>query len=234
MDYIAAKGINKRRAKEGQGVTSSINVQRNTGVAREVAGILLAQGAVSINTMKPFVYASGATGPIYCDLRLLMANPKHRERITELLVALIWNSCQGKALDVVAGVATSGIPWAAWVADKLDKPMAYVRDAPKEHGKGQQVEGGGVPGQAVIVVEDLTNTGGSSLTAVEGLREVGAKVDHCFSIFTYESLQAAEAFRKAGVEMASLCGMSTLLEVATASGRIDAEGERVVRRWWRK
>lgn len=199
-----------------------------------MAGILLAQGAVSINTVQPFVYASGATGPIYCDLRLLMALPKDRARITELLVALIRDTCSGKELDVVAGVATAGIPWAAWVADKLNKPMAYVRDAPKEHGKGQQVEGGVLPGQVSIVVEDLTNLGGSLLAAVEGLRAVDAKVDHCFSIFTYEFPQALEAARKAGVALASLCGMSTLLAVATSDGRIDAEGEQIVRRWWKK
>jgi len=213
---------------------TSTNVKRGASTAREVASILLDQGAVSINTVKPFVYASGATGPIYCDLRLLMASPKHRERITDLLVDRIRATRQGEALDVVAGVATAGIPWAAWVADKLGVPMAYVRDAPKEHGKGQQVEGGVLPGQASIVIEDLTNLGGSLLMAVEGLREVGAKVDHCFSIFTYEHSQAAEAVRKAGVELDSLCGLGTLLEVATATGRIDAEGERVVRRWWKK
>lgn len=215
-------------------MTSSRGVRRNTDVAGEVAGILLAQGAVSINTVQPFVYASGATGPIYCDLRLLMASPRHRERITELLVARIRSTCPMEALNVVAGVATSGIPWAAWVADKLNKPMAYVRDAPKSHGKGQQVEGGVAPGQVSIVVEDLTNTGGSSLAAVEGLREVGAKVDHCFSIFTYAFPHTEEAFRTAGVGLASLCGMATLLEVAIASGRIDLEGERAVRRWWKK
>ncbi|MDO8750969.1 MAG: orotate phosphoribosyltransferase [Dehalococcoidia bacterium] len=215
-------------------MTSSKQMQQNTNTAREVAGILLAQGAVSINAAQPFVYASGATGPIYCDLRLLMAYPKLRERITELLVARIRESCRMEALDVVAGVATAGIPWAAWVADKLTKPLAYVRDAPKGHGKGQQVEGGVVSGQGAIVVEDLTNLGGSALAAAAALRDVGARADHCFSILTYEFPQAGEAFRAAGVELHSLCGLSTLLGVATASGQIDSEAEQAVRAWWRK
>ncbi len=215
-------------------MTSSKQMQQTTSAAREVAGILLAQGAVSINAVNPFVYASGAIGPIYCDLRLLMAYPKMRERITELLVTRIRETCPVEALDVVAGVATAGIPWAAWVADKLNKPMAYVRDAPKGHGKGQQVEGGVAPGQVSIVIEDLTNQGGSALTAVAALREVGAAVDYCFSILAYEFPQTAEAFRAAGAELSSLCGLSTLLEVATASGQIDSEAEQAVQAWWRK
>ncbi|MSQ22185.1 MAG: orotate phosphoribosyltransferase [Dehalococcoidia bacterium] len=213
---------------------SSTNVQREASTAREVAGILLAQGAVSINAAHPFVYASGATGPIYCDLRLLMAYPKLRQRITELLVARIRESCRVEALDVMAGVATAGIPWAAWVADKMNKPLAYVRDAPKGHGKGQQVEGGVVSGQVSIVIEDLTNLGGSALAAAVALREVGAKADHCFSILTYEFPQATEAARKAGIEMVSLCSLSALLEVATASGQLDSKAEQAVRTWWRK
>lgn len=210
---------------------SSRSVRQNTDVAREVAGILLAQGAVSINVAHPFVYASGIISPIYCDLRLLMASPQQRSRIVELLVDCIQKTVASESLDVVAGVATAGIPWAAWVADQLNKPMAYVRDAPKGHGKGQQVEGGVMPGQAAIVLEDLTSTGGSALTAAEALREVGATADHCFSIFTYELPQAGEAFRTAGVKLVSLCGVSTLLEVAIAIGQVDSEGQRAVQEW---
>ncbi len=215
-------------------VTSLRNSRQSASEAREVAGLLLAQGAVSINAAHPFVYASGIISPIYCDLRLLMASLQRRQRIVELLAESIQETCAKGLLDVVAGVATAGIPWAAWVADRLSKPMAYVRDAPKGHGKGQQVEGGVTPGQAAIVLEDLTSTGGSALTAAEALREVGARVDHCFSIFTYELPQTGEAFRAAGVKLVSLCGISTLLEVAMASGQIDGEGQRAVREWLQK
>ena len=212
-------------------MTSSKGLPTDAASAYEVARVLLDEGAVTINTAQPFVYASGATGPIYCDLRLLMAHPKLRERIVELLVARILESSNDADVDVVAGVATAGIPWAAWVAGRLNKPLAYVRDAPKDHGRGQQVEGGVAPGQVSIVIEDLTNLGGSALAAVAALREVGATADHCFSILAYEFPQTAEAFRAAGAELSSLCGLSVLLEVATANGRIDAEGERAVREW---
>jgi len=109
--------------------------------------------------------------------------------------------------------------------------MSYVREAVKGHGKGQQVEGGVVPGQVAVVVEDLTSTGGSSLNAAEALRRIGARVGHCFSIFTYELSQARDAFHRAGVELVSLCGISTLLKVATSSGRITVEEERAVVEW---
>jgi len=215
-------------------LTGSRNVQEGLHRSQEVARILLEQGAVSINAEHPFVYASGATGPIYCDLRLLMAVPPQRGRIVDLLVACIQETCPSGYLDVVAGVATAGIPWAAWVATRLNKPMAYVRDAPKGHGKGQQVEGGVAAGRSSVVLEDLTNQGGSALTAVAGLREIGVKADYCYSIFTYEFPQASAAFKAAGVKLSSLCGLSTLLEVATSSGQIDSKAERDVREWQRK
>lgn len=206
-------------------------LQKEGGEAREVAGILLAEGAVSINAAHPFVYASGIVSPIYCDLRLLMGRPQRRERIVELLSARVLGACDVAALDVIAGVVTAGVPWAAWLASRLNRPMAYVREATKGHGKRQQVEGGVTPGQVAIVVEDLTSTGGSALTAVEALRGIGARVGHCFSIFTYELPQARDGFRGARVELVCLCGISTLLEVATSSGQITGEEAHAVREW---
>ena len=109
-------------------MTSPTGSPENAGPAHEVARVLLGEGAVAINIAQPFVYASGIISPIYCDLRLLMGAPRQRERIVELLVARILGSCGVSAVDVVAGVATAGIPWAAWVAGGLNKPMAYVRE----------------------------------------------------------------------------------------------------------
>jgi len=196
-----------------------------------VATILLDDGAVSINTERPFVFTSGIVSPIYCDLRLLMTAPQHRERIVELLVERILESYRDSGLDVIAGVATAGIPWAAWVAAKMNKAMVYVRDAAKGHGKGQQVEGGVSGGQVAVVLEDLTSSGGSALNATEVLRTMGARVDHCYSIYTYGFPLAREAYNRARVELVSLCKVSTLLEVAAADGRINRGQERAVREW---
>lgn len=208
-----------------------MTIKENTRrVAEEVADILLDEGAVLINAGEPFVYTSGVISPIYCDMRLLMRSPVSRRRIVELLSERISESC-GDTIDVVAGVATAGISWASWLADLMGKPMAYVRDAPKEHGRQQQVEGGVESGQSAIVVEDLTSTGASALTAVEGLRQVGARVDYCVSIFTYEFPRSGNGFKSAGVEPISLCGVSTLLDVAAGSDRITGEAEQAVREW---
>ncbi len=202
-----------------------------TDVARDVASILLDEDAVLINVGKPFVYASGTVSPIYCDLRLLMRSPAARRRIVDLLAERMLADTAGSTIDVVAGVATAGIPWAAWVAEAMGKPMAYARDAAKGHGRGQQVEGGVTSGQSAFVVEDLTSTGGSALAAVEGLRELGARADHSLSVFTYEFAHAKEAYQAAGVQYSSLCNITTLLGIATASGKISADDERAVRQW---
>ena len=205
--------------------------ENSRSVAAEVADILLGEGAVLINSKEPFVYASGVISPIYCDMRLLMRSPVSRRRIVELLAERISERRGDDVIDVVAGVATAGIPWASWLAELMGKPMAYVRDAPKGHGRQQQVEGGVESGRSAIVVEDLTSTGASALTAVEGLRQIGASVDRCVSIFTYDFPRSREAFQAAGVEQISLCDVSTLLDVATGNDRITGEAERAVREW---
>jgi orotate phosphoribosyltransferase len=202
--------------------------------SRQVASILLEEGAVEINSALPFVYASGILSPIYCDLRLLMGVPEQREKIVNLLVEQVSEKTMGKDLDFIAGTATAGIPWAAWVAGKTCKPLAYVRDSSKGHGKGQQVEGGVKPGHTVVVIEDLTSTGSSGLQAVAGLRQIGARVCHAISIFTYELPGALDAYEEAGVELISLCGVSTLLQVAELEGKISDSDAQSVRGWLSK
>ena len=155
--------------------------------SREIAAILLEVGAVSINAANPFTYASGARSPIYCDNRVLMSYPVQRRRVIALWAGLLDRQTGAGNFDVLAGVATSGIPFCAWLAEALDKPMVYVRDTPKAHGTGQQVEGALRPGQRAVVVEDLVTTGRSALAAVDGLRAAGAVTGQCSAIFTYES-----------------------------------------------
>lgn len=204
------------------------------GHSKQVARILLEQSAVAINSARPFVYSSGILSPIYCDLRLLLGVPEQREKIVGLLVEKVTKIIGEKNLDFVAGTATAGIPWAAWVAGKIDKPMAYVRDSSKDHGKGKQVEGGVMPGHTAVVIEDLTSTGSSGLRAVDGLRQIGAQVGHTISIFTYELPRAIDDYEKAGVGLVSLCGISTLLEVAELEGKISDGDAQSVRSWLSK
>ena len=199
--------------------------------AREIAEVLLSIGAVLINVAEPFTYASGIRSPIYTDNRLIMSHPRERRVVIEKIAQRLTAEIGVGAVDAIAGVATGGIPFAAWLADRLDLPMVYVRDAPKGHGRGHQVEGDLRPGQRVVVVEEMVTTGGSALRAVDGLREAGAEIAGCTVIFTYESPAAARAFTHAKVPLLALCGVSTLLEVATSTGRISRADAGAVRSW---
>lgn len=192
-------------------------------VSREIAGLLLRLGAVSINVEQPFRYASGIVSPIYCDNRLIISHPAERGQVVDRLVERLDAEVGRAAFDVVAGTATAGIPWAAWVADRLGKPMIYVRGAAKEHGRGQRIEGHLLPGQRTVVVEDLVTTGGSSLSTVEAIREAGGSVEACLAIFTYELPTTRQSFEARGVRLLALTGLSALLEVAAAEGYLAPE-----------
>ena len=197
----------------------------------EVAELLLGEGAVLIRPSEPFTFVSGVVSPIYCDLRLLTRSPGRRKRIAELLAAEIEEIKTRDVVDVVAGVATAGISWAAWASEEAGLPMAYVRESAKEHGRGQQVEGGAVRGQTAVVIEDLTSTGASAVTAIEGLRAIGVRASYCLSICTYESPRATNNFRQAWVSYSALCGISRVLQVARDTERMSTEEEGAAREW---
>jgi orotate phosphoribosyltransferase len=192
-------------------------------VQREVARLLLDVGAVAIDLEHPFRYTSGILSPIYCDNRMLISFPIERRRIVAWLAERLEATLGRTGVDVIAGTATAGIPYAAWLAERLDLPMVYVRAAAKEHGRGQRVEGRLKAGQRVVVVEDLVTTGGSSISTVEGVEEAGGKVVGCLAIFSYELPRSAEAFEARGIPLLPLTGLSTLLEVAAESGRVSPE-----------
>lgn len=196
---------------------------RESEVPREVARLLLDVGAVAIDLEHPFRYTSGILSPIYCDNRMLISFPAERRRIVAWLAERLSAALGSGGVDVIAGTATAGIPYAAWLAEALDLPMVYVRAAAKEHGRRQRVEGRLSAGQRVVVVEDLVTTGGSSLSTIEGIEEAGGQVVGCLAIFSYELPRATEAFAGRGIPLWPLTGLSTLLEVAAESGRIAAD-----------
>jgi len=199
--------------------------------ARAVARVLLEAGAVVINVANPFTYSSGAKSPVYCDNRLLISHPEKRRVVIDAMVRVVAQAVGVDRFAAVAGVATGGIPWAAWLAEALGKPMLYVRDAPKGHGKGQRVEGLLATGDHVVVVEDLVTTGRSLLSGVEGVRDAGGVVDHCVSIFTYEWGTAQTAFQTAQATLHSLSRISVLLEVALETGAISQADLQAVEAW---
>src|SRR5699024_3675138 len=140
----------------------------------ELARDLLAIKAVQIKTDHYFTWTSGIQSPIYCDNRLTMSHPSVRKKITEAFIQKIEKMREKP--DVIAGCATAGIPHAAWLADRLNLPMIYVRSKPKGHGKGNQIEGEIQKGQKVLVIEDLISTGGSSIDAGKILQQMDTEV----------------------------------------------------------
>ncbi|TNE61655.1 MAG: orotate phosphoribosyltransferase [Bacteroidetes bacterium] len=201
---------------------------QQTSPATEVARQLLAIKAVRLNPGDPFTWASGILSPIYCDNRIALSHPETRTFIKECLAV----QAQGFGdFDVVAGVATAGIPHGALLADKLNKPFVYVRSSAKDHGRRNLIEGEIRPGQRVLVIEDLISTGGSCLTAVDALRDAGCEVVGVLAIFQYGFEKARLAFREKDVTFQTLTDYNTLVQEALASGYIDTEDQEILKKW---
>lgn len=194
---------------------------------KEIAKILLEVNAVILRPNQPFTFTSGIKSPIYCDNRLLMSYPKKRNVIIETFL----NILKEKEFDILAGTATAGIPWSSWLAQKLNKPMIYIRGKAKEHGKENLIEGKLEKGKRVIVVEDLISTGGSSIDAVEAVREAGGIVEYCIAIFTYQLEKAINKFNERKCNLITLTNFSTLVEVAVENEYIKPEEKSIVFSW---
>ncbi|RLD50731.1 MAG: orotate phosphoribosyltransferase [Bacteroidetes bacterium] len=198
-------------------------------IGRTVAGYLLQSKAVMLEPTSPFTWASGWHSPIYCDNRITLSYPEVRDYMKQAFAEVI--QAQFPNPDVIAGVATGAIAQGALVADVLDLPMVYVRASAKGHGRNNLVEGRISPGQKVVVVEDLISTGGSSLKAVEALRESGTEVMGMVAIFSYGFQVAEDNFKKAGIELFTLSDYHTLIEVALESGDIQEEQVEMLQQW---
>lgn len=197
--------------------------------SEQVASHLLEIGAVALRPQEPFTWTSGIKSPIYCDNRLTLSYPEVRSYIADAFVELI--AARYPEAEVIAGTATAGIPHAAWVADKLNLPMAYIRDKAKGHGKQNQIEGLIKPGQKVIVIEDLISTGGSSIKAAQAVREAGGVPLVVLAIFSYELDRAVQAFEEAGIPLQSLSNYTTLIDVALSHGKIAATDVELLHSW---
>lgn len=196
---------------------------------KEIAKILLKAKAVALSPKKPFTYASGIKSPIYCDNRLLISSPTERATVLDAFLTQI--KVQKLSFDVVAGTSTAGIPWAAWLADRMDKPMVYVRGATKDHGKKNLIEGKILPGQNVLLIEDLVSTGQSSVAAVHVLKEAGVTVVACLAIFTYEMAKAKEMFANVSVPLYTLTRFTTLIDTALEAKQITADEKKIAEDW---
>ena len=177
-----------------------------------IAEKLLDAGAVKLSPNNPFKWASGWNSPIYCDNRKLLSFPDARDIVKKALCKTILKEMNG--VELIAGVATAGIPWGALVADRLKLPYIYVRPKPKEHGLGNQIEGVFQNKARVVMVEDLISTGKSSLDACRVLLNENLKLLGVISIFNYGFPQAIEAFAREDIPFYSLSNYQVMIDRA--------------------
>ena len=195
---------------------------------KEIAKGLLSIEAVFLRPEEPFTWASGIKSPIYCDNRLTLTAPEVRTKVEEGLVQTVKENYPD--CEVLMGTSTAGIAHAAIVGHLMNLPMGYVRSSAKDHGRTNQIEGKLLPGQKVVVIEDLISTGGSAIDTVKVLREAGAEVLGIASIFTYGMKKGIERMAEADVKNVSLCDLDALVEVAAETGYIKEEDkERILK-----
>jgi orotate phosphoribosyltransferase len=192
----------------------------------KIAERLIEADAVRLFAEQPFQWTSGWLSPVYCDNRRLLSFPDIRREIVNAFCELI-----PSGTDVIAGVSTAGIAWAAWIAEKLNLPMVYVRSEAKAHGLGKQVEGILLPDQRVVVIEDLISTGKSSGQVVSALKRQDAQVIKLISIFNYGFFQAEERFAVVGVPFTSLTNLKALTHVLITRNLVKPDMWAVLDEW---
>ncbi|MSU75871.1 orotate phosphoribosyltransferase [Patescibacteria group bacterium] len=194
-----------------------------------IAEILLERGATTLQPDEPFRYTSGIVSPIYNDLRVLLSYPDDRKKISKLLEKQARENFKG--IDAIAGTATAGIPWAAWLAAAMNVPMVYVRQRAKRHGQKNQIEGVLKPGSKTLIIEDLVSTGQSALGSVHAIRRAGSEPLGVVGIFTYQMEEAVKAFKKAQTPLYTLTNFRTLVSVAERKGQLSSDSRDKVLEW---
>ena len=188
---------------------------------RQIARALLTIGAVFFRPEEPFTWASGIQSPVYCDNRLILTAPLQRVAVEKAIAETV--RTEYPTCEVLMGTSTAGIAHAAIAAHLMGLPMGYVRSGAKDHGRQNQIEGRLMPGQKVVVVEDLISTGGSVLEVVKVLRDAGADVLGIVSIFTYGMQKGIDRLAEANVRNVSLTNFDTIAAVAAEEGYIRPE-----------
>lgn len=206
--------------------------------AKQVAEYLLQIKAIKLEPTNPFTWASGWKSPIYCDNRKTLSFPEVRTYIKKAFAEAVF--AKYPEVEVIAGVATGAIAQGALVAEEMNLPMVYIRSSAKAHGMTNLIEGEIKAGQKVVVIEDLISTGGSSLKAVEALREAGCEVLGMVAIFTYGFQTATDNFTNANCKLDTLSEYNVMIDRAQEIGYIKAEEVDQLKKWrkdpanWRK
>ena len=197
---------------------------RKADIATETARMLIEAKAILFAGDEPFTFTSGMKSPVYTDMRKIIAYPRIRTRLIDFAVETIEREIGYAALDVIAGGETAGIPFAAWVSDRLALPMQYIRKKPKGFGRNALIEGDVPEGLRTLLVEDLTTDGASKIQFAQALRDAGAVVEHAFVFFFYDIFpKARETMAALDVGLHYLVTWRDILAVAKASGYFAAE-----------
>ncbi|MDB5411260.1 MAG: orotate phosphoribosyltransferase [Rhodospirillales bacterium] len=191
-------------------------------IARVTADALLEVGGVHFNATQPYVFTSGWHSPVYIDCRKLISYPRLRGTLMDFATSVILRNVGFESIDIVAGGETAGIPFAAWIADRLMLPMQYVRKKPKGFGRNAQIEGDVLEGARTLLVEDLTTDGRSKVNFCNALRSAGAKVDHAFVIFHYDIFpESRRVMNEMGINLMALATWWDVLKQARAGTYFD-------------
>lgn len=186
--------------------------------ARDAARALLSTRSVHIRPEEPFTLASGLASPTYVDCRRIIGFPAERAALMDAMAALAPGP-----FDVIAGGETAGIPFAAWIAERLGLPMAYVRKRPKGYGRDARIEGPLPQGSNVLLVEDLTTDGGSKISFVDAIREAGSTCAHVSVLFSYGLAEAERRLAAHGVALHVLCTWADVIEAAREDGAMGED-----------
>ncbi|WP_225721398.1 orotate phosphoribosyltransferase [Candidatus Vallotiella sp. (ex Adelges kitamiensis)] len=199
------------------------------GINRQIisdttARILLEIQAVHFNVKKPYIFTSGWASPVYIDCRKLISYPRARNALIEMAESTIYAEVGFEEINSVAGGETAGIPFAAWIADRMDLPMQYIRKKPKGFGCNAQIEGVLLEGSKVLLVEDLTTDSRSKINFINALRTAGASVEHCFVLFHYNIFKEnMSVLKDVGVNLHALATWWDLLRVSKDKGYFDTK-----------
>jgi orotate phosphoribosyltransferase len=193
-------------------------------IAREAAKMFLEIGAVLFYKDEPFKFTSGWASPVYTDSRKIISFPRLRSTLMDFATATIVREIGYEKLTHIAGGETAGIPFAAWIADRMMLPMQYIRKKPKGFGRNAQIEGEIVEGARTLLVEDLATDGRSKVNFCKALRDAGAQVDHCFVLFYYDIFpDSAALMQEIGIKLHYLTTWRDVLAVAKEMGTFDTK-----------
>jgi orotate phosphoribosyltransferase len=200
-------------------------------IGSEVARLLFEGGAIHVTRQQPFILAAGWASPVYVDVRVILGDPARRQAVTDLAVRYVSAALPQGSIDAIAGAETAGIPFGAWLADRMNLKLRYVRKRPLGIGRNAQVEGGDVEGLKVLLVDDLTTDGGSKLGFARGLRAAGAIVEHVLTIFYHDVFPGAiERLAQAGLVLHPLATWSDVLR-SSAAGAIAPQDRAEIERF---